>query len=460
MTPATARGRHLWLAIGLVAVFGATHAVLIYQSFAPDTTAGANDVWLYAWWVQQANVMGGWPGIDAQWVYPVGALAPMLLASVTGTGTSYLTTWCIMITLINLATAAVVLYQFGLTRAAGPLAGWFVFLMLLGPCGIARLDAVMMPLVLIALALAASRPALATVLLTCSAWIKVSGGAVLIALVAVLGSWRERFYRLLLPAALTCLAVFALQRMTGGQLRFLLSFVSAESDRGLQIEAVLATPVVLAHALRGEQLYWWNAELSTCETWGPGAELAIRVSDIAMPLMAVTVGILTWLARRHPQAALVTGSMALMSGLIVTHKVGSPQFVAWLAPAAVAALCLRNRLRFWLPVSAALLAASTLTGLLYPSGYLAFLNSSGLMLTVWVIRNALVVAVFVASLTELVRLSRSSPLGAVSSGHDSPGVDPSGDLPGAVPGGLPGAAPGRGAEWHPEPRPSNRSRSA
>jgi hypothetical protein len=133
----------------------------------------------------------------------------------------------------------------------------------------------------------------------------------------------------------------------------------------------------------------------------------IQISDIAMPLMVVAVGALIWLNRRQPGAALLVGTLALMTGLIVTHKVGSPQFVAWIAPSSVVALCAGERFRFWTPVAVASLVTAALTGLLYPSGYYAFLGSSGLMLTVWTVRNLLLVAIFAAAVAELIRLWRS-----------------------------------------------------
>jgi hypothetical protein len=397
-----------WLVAGLALAFLITHGVLIYQSLGP-ATLGANDVRLYAAWVEQGQSGRGWLGIDATWVYPVGALVPMLLASVFGLDqNTYLSVWCVMVAAINLATSAVVVRRFGVVRATGPLAVWFVFLMLLGPCGMTRLDAVMMPLVLIGLAVASVRPALASVLATSAAWIKVSGGLILVPLFAVMKTWRSRLVSVVAPAAATCLVVVLLQQAAGGQWRFLTSFVSAETGRGLQIEAVLATPVVLALASRGQTIYRWNNELSTYETWGAGADLAIRVSDVGMPLMVLAVGVLVWLARRRPTAALLVGSLAMMSGLIVTHKVGSPQFLAWIAPAMVVGLAVGRRAVFWIPVAGAGLIAAALTGLLYPGGYGAFLSADRTMLAIWVIRNLLVVAIFASALLELVRLRRSS----------------------------------------------------
>ena len=262
----------------------------------------------------------------------------------------------------------------------------------------------MMPLVRIALTVVSARPTLASILLTGAAWLKVSGGLILAPLFAVAKTWRARLLSVILPAAATCLAVAIGQQALGGQWRFLTSFVGAETDRGLQVEAILATPVVLAHAARGETTHQWNDELSTWETWGSGADVAIQVSDIAMPLLVLAVAVLAWLARRRPAEALTVASLALMSGLIVTHKVGSPQFIAWIAPPLVIGLCLGYCLRFWTLLYATGVLAAALTGLLYPWGYGPFLSGDRLWLTIWVVRNLLVVAIFVAAIVGLARL--------------------------------------------------------
>jgi hypothetical protein len=294
----------------------------------------------------------------------------------------------------------------GLLRAALPLIGWFAFLALLGPVGITRLDAVMMPLVLIALLVAAKRPALATVLVTFGAWIKVAAGAVVIPLLCAAKTWRQRLVSVVAPAAATCAAVVAAQRLAGGDWHKLTSFVRAETDRGLQVEAILATPAVLTHALKGETIWRYNDDLGTSETWGRAADIALAVSDFALPAVVLVVAALCWLARERAADTLLVGTLALMTGLIVAHKVGSPQFVAWTAPPVVAALCLRRPTRFWLGSGAALAAAAGLTGSLYPWGYYDFLDGEPLMLGVWVIRNLLVAGVFVAALARLARLGR------------------------------------------------------
>jgi hypothetical protein len=335
----------------------------------------------------------------------------MLLAGLFGTGLAYLPTWCYLVAALNLGTALVAVKVVGVRRALAPLSGWFLFLLLLGPVGIARLDAVMMPLVLMGLLLAATRPALASGLYTFSAWVKVSGGGAIIPLFCTLPTWRERWLRVVLPAALTCAVVVVTQRLGGGDWRFLTSFVAAENTRGLQVEAVLATPAVLGHVFKHEVLWQYNHDLGTSETWGPAADAALAVSAVALPAVAIGVGLLCWLARHRPTEALLLGTLAIMTGLIVAHKVGSPQFVAWTAPAVVVALCLRRDLKFWLGVGAALLLAAAATGLLYPWGYMDFLNGLPFMVTVWVVRNLLLVGVFGAAVVRLARLARWPSVG-------------------------------------------------
>jgi hypothetical protein len=307
---------------------------------------------------------------------------------------------------MNLAVGVVIVNRVGPGRAAAPLAGWFVFLGLLGPAGIARLDAVMMPLVVPALLYCASRPALASVLVTISAWIKVSGGAVIIPLLALVRTWREALIRVVAPAGLTCMVVVVAQRLFGGTWENLATFVTAENTRGLQVEAVLATPVVLAHAAAGEAVAEYNWELGTNETWGAGAETAIQVSDLAMPAVVVMVGVMLWFARKHPVDAMLVGSLAILTGLICAHKVGSPQFVAWIAPPILVALALRRDTAFWGATGVGALVAAGLTGLLFPWGYMGFLNGEWPWLALFTVRNVLLVAIFVAAAVKLVLLAR------------------------------------------------------
>jgi uncharacterized membrane protein len=256
-------------------------------------------------------------------------------------------------------------------------------------------------MVLVALLVAGSFPTLASVLLTVGAWIKVSPGAVLLPLfVVVKRRWRD----VVLPAAVTCAVVIGLAWVLRGSLRTLFSFLGEASGRGLQIESVLATPVVLGHAIMGEEIWTYNDELSTVETWGPVANAMARVGDVALPLAAVAVAVLVWRARTKAADALVTGTLAMLATMIVTNKVGSPQFMAWLAPAIVVALIRRRDLHLWALVAAITTAIAALTMLIYPLFYYQFLDGEAPMLAVYVVRNLALVIVWVIALVELFRI--------------------------------------------------------
>ncbi|MDR2381433.1 MAG: hypothetical protein LBE08_09755 [Bifidobacteriaceae bacterium] len=392
-----------WLSWVLLALaYLGSHTLMIWLAVGPGA-AGSTDTNLYAWWVATGEQTGDWVGIEADWVYPVGALIPILAAAIKGTGAAYLPVWCFMVAILNLAAAGIAVRIVSIRRAVLPLTGWFAFLVALGPVGLARLDAVMMPLVLIALLLAAARPAMASALVTLSAWVKVAGGAAIIPLACIQKTWRDRLVRVVLPAAVACAAVMVWQHLAGGTWGTLTSFVRAETGRGLQIEAILATLPVLGHVWRGEVMWRYNDELGTYETWGTGAEVALTVSDLALPAVVVVVGVACWAARHRPTDALLLGTLAMMTGLIVAHKVGSPQFVAWVAPPVVVGLGLRRAPLFWGPIGALLLVAAALTGWLYPWGYFEFLDGKPFALALWVLRNLIVTGVFGASLVALVR---------------------------------------------------------
>ena len=71
------------------------------------------DLDLYRWWMWQGLHQGVWPVLDGDWVYPAGAVVPMLLpALVDAVGTQpYAVAWSALITLLD-AVAGVVLLRF------------------------------------------------------------------------------------------------------------------------------------------------------------------------------------------------------------------------------------------------------------------------------------------------------------------------------------------------------------
>jgi hypothetical protein len=122
----------------------------------------------------------------------------------------------------------------------------------------------------------------------------------------------------------------------------LFSFATIQGDRALQLEAP-SPPWVWATVLGlpGAQIHQ-NYVLATREVAGPGATAAGVLVGYAMPIAFMVILVLLWRARRRAlqegalphrqQHTILRGAFALTSALIVFSKVGSPQYMLWLAP--------------------------------------------------------------------------------------------------------------------------------
>ncbi|MGH3445409.1 MAG: hypothetical protein ACRDPB_08540, partial [Nocardioidaceae bacterium] len=148
------------------------------------------------------------------------------------------------------------------------------------------------------------------------------------------------------------------------------------TDRGLQIESVAATPAVLG---------WWHdpgtwsigyAPSKAFEITGPGVPwllVATTVASLVYVVAVLAAWLVAWRRRdrlggRQGARVLVWLSLAAISGLVVTGRVLSPQYLLWLLPAAAAGLVvLRDRsLVGW---AVLLLVTTGLTHLEFPTFY-------------------------------------------------------------------------------------------
>lgn len=378
------------------------------------------DVDLYRFWAAVALDLGRWPVLDVPWVYPVGAVVPVVAPGLTGARTTagYATAWCVLVTVLDALAVAVLLRTSPAgrpARAAVPhgVWWWLAFLLALGPVALGRLDAVVAPLCVLALVTAARRPALAAVLLTVGAWIKVAPGALLLPLVAVA---RRPVRTVVLPAALACAVVVGAVAAGGGLAR-IAGFVTEQGRRGLQVESVAATPWVLAGLVDDRVRIDLDPRLTTWEITGPGTSTAVAVLDVALPLaVAALAAILLRGAaaravrcRTTPDDVLLWGALTASAVLLVTNKVGSPQLVGWLAPPVVAALTLvptGPARRRWTAVGAGVLGIAALTQVVFPLGSDAVVRGDALLGSVLAVRNAGLVAVLVVALAGLRRLTR------------------------------------------------------
>ena len=206
----------------------------------------------------------------------------------------------------------------------------------------------------------------------------------------------------------TSIVVATLLLMGGGPNLF--SFITAQSSRSLQIEAPIATPWMWMSIASPSNYHRYNdSNLLTWEVSGPGSGL---VSKLMTPLMALAITaiiVLLFRARRRgaaPQDALLTGSLALVSAMIVFNKVGSPQYMLWLAPIVVVGL-LGDR-GVWRVPANLMMAISIATTLIFPIFYMPLVHGSRSALMLLSARNVLLVVLLGWAVMRLVSLGKKS----------------------------------------------------
>ncbi|UPO78568.1 glycosyltransferase 87 family protein [Arthrobacter sp. Helios] len=405
-TPVSAEPRYmrtsfLWIS------FGVLH-LLFFALLSPLIFTGEvlSDIQFYRQWAFEGLDGGQWQGISTAWVYPIGALAPMLLAAVFGYG-AYQFAWFLIFAGLNAAALAVLTGKRTRQRFAAAY-WWMGITALLGPVAVGRVDGLTVPLVIIGMLLLAKRPVAASALLAAATWIKVWPAAVILAVLAV----SRRRLTVLVTGAAVSAAVAVVVAASGG-LRYLLSFVGAQGDRGMQLEAPFTTPGLWQAILGRSGAYIFeDTVINTREVRGAWGE---PVAALMTPLLAVAavavVVLLLWAHRRGADAGslLAAGSLALVGAFIVFNKVGSPQFMLWLG--AVTAVGVAWEGRSWRLPALMMIPVAALTTLVYPMFYAALyddLNAGvAAMLTV---RNLLVMALFVWAVIRIVQLARNGRL--------------------------------------------------
>lgn len=373
-----------------------------------------SDIRFYRQWAYEALEDGVRQGIDTAWVYPVGALAPMVVAAVLGPYL-YQLAWFVLFAGLN-AVGTAALVRRGTPSSFTAAYWWLAATALLGPVAVGRIDGLTAPLVITALLIVAARPFVACLVLSAATWMKVWPAAVVLASFVVIRKGRLR----ILGAGIGLSAGIAVVVAVLGDIRNLTGFLSAQGARGMQLEAPLSTPGLWQAITGTSGAYFFEDDvINTMEVRGA---LSGVVGDLMTPLLALTVLLVAaFLAialhrGAEPGALLAAGSLALVSTLVVFNKVGSPQFMLWIAAVIAAGLVL-DRAAEWRYPAIAMLVTAGLTTLVYPMFYDALryeLNPAVAVLLT--LRNLLVVSIFVWSLVRLGRLTAQArvPVAAAS----------------------------------------------
>jgi hypothetical protein len=277
------------------------------------------------------------------------------------------------------------LFTYALWRSAGrrhdtAIDFWLIFVPLIGPLSYLRFD--MLPAVLAGGALLAARrkPWVTGALTGLGAAIKLWPALLIGAFMSYRADRR--------PAGIAFVIVgFGLALISlifGGWLR-LISPLTWQSDRGLQIESIWATPLMLARAVKPD---YWTVEMSryqAYEIFGSGVDAWVMISNIATLFGLALIILLTIRAFRYDGSTPVAIGfviVAIIAIMTITNKTLSPQYLLWLGGPMAALLAFRPQA---LPgeqpainrMAGHLLVLALLTQLVYPLLYDSYLGLQG-----------------------------------------------------------------------------------
>ena len=358
------------------------------------------DLSLYDYWAYQVDNGTGVYGLVTEWVYPALAFVPIWIAGALNL-VSYEVSWLALVFVLN--TTAILLMVHPAKNGkvfSGTYASWAFLsaLLLLGPVAVSRIDSVSAALAILGLvAIKRNSTGIAAALFTIAGWIKIWPVALFVAMISV---FKKRL-QAIIAATIISATIIGIGLLAGGTKVF--GFVLQQQERGIQIESVMATPWMWLAKLGSANIFFDEVVL-TNQVSGP---LVQDLAAISNYVMFIALAITVFLAIRAVQAGrnrtqvFVLASLTGVLDLIVFNKVGSPQFMIWLAVPLVALVYLGlNRSKVALAMGAAILL---LTQLVYPVFYIELLGLETMALGLLTVRNLLLVALLIWANTQLLK---------------------------------------------------------
>jgi hypothetical protein len=334
------------------------------------------DVGIYQRWYSCCLSRGTFPLADQKWQYPPGAALVFWLPGHLPGG--YPSNFAFLAIGCDLAVTLLLCWR---AWRGGSRAGawyWVCGVPLLGAVTVSRFDMVSVAIAVAALCVT-GRGVVRGVLIGAGAAVKIWPVTLLAG--AAPGQWRRSLAAAAAVLAAVC-AAFPSETA---------SFLVHQNARGVEIEAVAATPFMICRPA-----CWHQALAYRFGAWqlsGGHAALAQDVSRLG--LILATAAALGWQlllasrpARWRPEFA-VDVPLAVTLLYLVVSPVLSPQYLLWVM--GLAAACLAAGRTTQRPTALAVLVAAGLTQLIFPIGWHGLLHGSDLVAGVLAARNILLV---------------------------------------------------------------------
>jgi len=376
------------------------HLWLIQIGLHGSGTPMGDVPYAYEPWLHQMVNSHKLLGINLDWVYPYPAQIPIWLSAFVNP-MDFTSGWLTLITALDL------LALWLISRVRFDAAWfWLCFVVLLGPVSISRIDSFSVAIALLGVhQLVRKKLNTSSVIFTFGASMKIWPIAFLLPAVAA----SKHRLRVLLAVAASAGVLLLIALLLGGN-SSLLSFLSYQSYRGIQIESPIASWWIWTgeFGFANAGIYYDKLML-TFQVAGEGIPL---VSSLIGYAMLIALAITTWLAWRASSAGarfstvLPIASLTAVLDLIVFNKVGSPQFATWLAVPIV--LGILYQVENWRTPTFSVIALGAVTFLIYPIIYEQILNAQVWALGILLLRNLGYVALLIWANRELIRLRTSS----------------------------------------------------
>lgn len=300
---------------------------------------------------------------------------------------------------------------------------WIFFGTAAGQVFIMRLDLFPAVAVAIAAMLLFRVPTLGAAFLALATTMKLWPGVLAAGLV---GRWNQTATWLRVGSfVLTAVALCGVTVATEGVGR-LLSPLTYQGERGLQIESIPATPFIYSAFHSPSDWTVDYAPSKSFEIAGPGVDSMVTASTVIMVIVVLAMA--AWALSRLQSGrwdayTSVAFFVAGILGLIASNKVFSPQYIVWIAPVLAVAMCAprsyptapargRRAEKAMLAVlGLSCLIAAALGTFIYPFNYSSLISELGTDYTTVIIlavRNALILVMFALSLAWLYLVNLST----------------------------------------------------